>query len=122
MIRLIHENTDDAAYEAFVQDCQKSSAYKQIVKICNKYGYNNISDTIYIDKSGKIKYFNVDSDDRTLPRIHFNEAEQIHTIDTSGFGNMTNDEFKDLISNYQKVAKMVDELSKVDLNKLYSLK
>ena len=112
---------DDAVYREFIKNCQEAPAYKQIVQICNKYGYNQISDLIYIDKNDKITYFNISSDERTMPELYFNEREEIFTIDTTGFRKMTNDEFKKLIKNYQNTAKMLDELSKVDLNKLYKL-
>lgn len=56
-----------------------------------------------------------------MPRLHFDENEETFTINTNGFGDMTNEEFKELIKNYQDVSKMVDELSNVDLNKLYKL-
>lgn len=118
---LNEDASDDAAYKEFVKNCQKASAYKQIVQICNKYGYNRISDSIYIDKNNKIKYFNISSDERTMPELYFDERKEIFTIDTTGFRKMTNDEFKKLIKNYQDTDKMLDELSKVDLNKLYKL-
>lgn len=118
----IKEDTpDDAVYKEFIKNCQEAPAYKQIVQICNKYGYNRISDSIYIDKNNKIKYFIISSDERTMPELYFDERKEIFTIDTTGFRRMTNDEFKKLIKNYQNTAKMLDELSNVDLNKLYKL-
>ena len=98
---LNEDASDDAVYREFVKNCQAAPAYKQIVRICNKYGYNRISDSIYIDKNDKIKYFNISSDERTMPELYFNEREEIFTIDTTGFRKMTNDEFKKLIKNYQ---------------------
>ena len=118
---LNEDTSDDAVYKEFVKNCQEAPAYKQIVRICNKYGYNRISDSIYIDKNNKIKYFNISSDERTMPELYFDEHEEIFTINTTGFRKMTNDEFKKLIKNYQNTAKMLDELSNVDLNKLYKL-
>lgn len=119
MIRMLKE--EDAAYEEFLEKCQQAPAYEQIVKICNKYGYD-VSDAIYIDKSGKVKYFNVSSNDDMMPKLRFDNNKNVHTISTTSFGNLTNDEFKELVRNYQNASKMLSELSEVDLNKLYKLK
>lgn len=112
---------NDKEYQDFVKKCQANATYKKIKSICNKYGYNRISDTIYVGKDGNVKYFNISSDDKLLPKLHYQHSSRSHTIDTSGWGDMTLEEFQKLINGYSSTVKMLQELAKIDLDKLYHI-
>jgi len=112
---------DDAAYEEFVAKCQDNELYQWIKRQATKYGYDHMSDTIYVNKKGEIKYFNFSSSDPRLPDLHWDEATRSHKFTTSGLSNLSYDEFHELWTKHVQAWNFVEMLDRQNFDELYHL-
>ena len=111
---------DDAAYEEFVAKCQDNDMYQYIKRQCEMYGYDRVTNLLYVNKKGQVRDFNISSSDPYLPEIRWDNATQKHSFSTSGM-NLTADEFKELCYKYKLASQLIDTLDKLDLNELYHI-
>lgn len=112
---------DDAAYEELVAKCQDNDLYQWVKRQAETYGYDQISDMIYVTKDGRVKYFNISSSDPQMPSLHWDEATRTHKISTAGFSGLSLDEFKELWVKYNKAWNFVEMLDKQNFDDFYHI-